>query len=109
LRGVFARPLPNSDAQHDVDFEYLVVVLLFELDLDVFRVHAHVFRNHRDQFLLQRRQEVGRRVRSALARDDELQAFLRDRGGFLLLAEDQGKQGHAYFPPNRRLSRPGFS
>ena len=96
--------------QHDIDFQYLVVALLLQRDLDVVGIDRDIFRDHGNQILLQSREKIrlaGQAI--ALVGNDQLQALLGDGGGFRLVTEDERKQGHAYFPPNSRLSRPGFS
>ncbi|CAM2158442.1 hypothetical protein PT2222_40313 [Paraburkholderia tropica] len=106
--------MPSSGLRNlDLDLEHFEVVLAFEAHADIVVGDLHVLRDHRDQFTLEGRQIIGGRMAAcALVSDDELQAFLRYRGGLLLLAEKKRKKRHGvrlpYLLPNRRCRSPGF-
>src|ERR1700737_990413 len=71
----------------DLDLKDLQIVLTLKTHADIVVGHLDVLRDDGNERALQRGQIIGRRMPArALVRDDELQALLRDRGGFLLLA-----------------------
>jgi HD-like signal output (HDOD) protein len=114
--GRLLRPAPDGIAsavvrQLDLHLEHFQVVLALELDLQVVRVDLHVLGDHGHQLALQRGQVVGRggAAAAALVGQDDLQPLLGDGGGGLLLAEQEGEEGHGHHLPKMRLKKPGLT
>src|SRR6185369_2610311 len=81
--------------KNDIDFEDLVVALLFQGNADVLGVHLDVLGDHGDQLALQVGQEIDAAAAAiALMGDDQLQAFLGDLGGLRLVAKQFLEPGH---------------
>src|SRR5690554_492826 len=83
--------------QDDIDFQYIAVILLVELDLDGILVDRNILGNDLEQFPLQGREEIAVAgiVAAFMGNENREPVFGNGGGGvFLFFAKKSGKERH---------------
>ena len=104
------RALAHGVGQLNLHFEHFQVVLALQLHLEVFRVDLDVLGDDGDQLALQGGQVVGLGGAAAVAlvRQDDLQAFFGNAGGFFFSPRRKEEGSHGLFAPEQAFKSRAF-
>ena len=102
-----AGPRVEIIGHFDIDFERRYGRAAVQPDRDLLGIELDVPRDHGENLLAQRRQQVRLTAQAALVRQQNLQPFPRHRGGCLAAAEQpQQIHAHAALRPSNRFIKP---